>query len=104
MARKRDDLGRILMDCRALGLPEPELEYRFCDRRWRFDAAWPAYMVALEYDGGTWSGGRHVTGRGHESDARKRNAAILLGWRVFTTTPNMAAEMADILSEALGHD
>ena len=101
MSRKGDNLQRILIDCRAIGLPDAELEYRFCERRWRFDAAWPDQKVALEYDGGTWIGGPHTTGAGHESDARKRNAAILLGWRVFTCNDHMAAEMADTLKEAL---
>lgn len=51
-------------------------------RRWRFDFAWPRYMLALEVDGGVYSGGRHVRGRGFEGDIEKLNEALLLGWRV----------------------
>jgi len=71
-------------------LPEPEREVRFHDtRRWRFDFAWRAYRVAVEIDGGTFSGHKsHTSGRGIDADNEKRNAALELGWRVlvFTTT------------------
>jgi hypothetical protein len=33
--------------------------------------------------------GRHVTGKGFESDARKYNRAVLIGWRVLRFTPSM---------------
>lgn len=72
---------------RAHGLPTAEREYRFHDtRRWRFDFAWPDMHVAAEVDGGTWARGRHVTGRGFESDAEKTNAAVAAGWRVYRFT------------------
>ena len=72
---------------RAAKLPEPEREYRFdVKRRWRFDMAWPALMVAVECEGGTYSGGRHVTAVGFENDAEKYNAAVLQGWRVLRFT------------------
>jgi hypothetical protein len=35
--------------------------------------------------------GRHVTGKGFESDARKYNRAVLLGWKVLRFTPSMIA-------------
>lgn len=71
-------------------LPEPVREYRFHPtRRWRFDFAWPDAKVAVECEGGIWSRGRHVRGRGFESDCEKYNAATLLGWRVFRCTPGM---------------
>ena len=44
-------------------------------------------QLLIEIDGGTWTGGRHVTGSGHASDAEKRNAAVLLGYRPLTFTP-----------------
>jgi hypothetical protein len=45
---------RLLPLClRAAGLPEPIREYRFApSRRWRFDFAWPAAMLAVEVEGG----------------------------------------------------
>lgn len=67
--------------------PEPVREYRFdSTRRWRFDFAWPALKVAVECDGGTFTGGRHVRGTGFEKDAEKLNAAALQGWTVLRFT------------------
>jgi very-short-patch-repair endonuclease len=65
-------------------------EYRFSpDRRWRFDFAHPATRIAIELDGGTWSGGRHVQGAGFAADAEKHNAAMGAGWRVWHLTGEM---------------
>lgn len=75
--------------CRAVGLPEPVLELRFAPpRRWRFDLAFPAHKVAVEIDGGTWTGGRHTTGLGFLRDAEKLNEAALLGWLVLRVVPD----------------
>jgi very-short-patch-repair endonuclease len=67
-------------------LPEPEPQFRFCDRLWRLDFAWPDFMIAVEIDGGTYSGGAHVRGGGVQNDCDKRNRATELGWRVFRYT------------------
>lgn len=50
--------------------------------------AWIDLKVAVEVDGGTWSGGRHTTGSGFQADCEKVNEAVLMGWRVlrFTST------------------
>jgi hypothetical protein len=75
---------------RAAGLPAPVREHRFAPpRRWRFDYAWPACRLALEIEGGVWVGGRHVRGRGFESDCEKYSEAALRGWRVLRVTPAM---------------
>lgn len=74
-------------------LPLPEREYRFDpERRWRFDFAWPAHRVAVEVDGGVWTGGRHVRGAGFERDCEKFNAAQLAAWLVLRVTPAMVAD------------
>jgi hypothetical protein len=74
----------------AAGLPAPVLEHRFAPpRRWRFDLAWPDRMIALEVEGGVWTGGRHVRGKGFERDAEKYNAAQLRGWVVLRCTSAM---------------
>jgi len=71
----------------AARLPEPVAEYRFHEtRRWRFDFAWPALRVALECEGGTWSGGRHTRGDGFERDAEKYSEAAIQGWLVVRVT------------------
>ena len=75
---------------KAVGLPEPEREYRFHhSRRWRFDFAWPERKVTLEVDGGHWVRGRHTRGAGFEADAEKYNAATVHGWRVLRVTSTM---------------
>lgn len=55
-------------------------------RRWRFDFAWPDRMVAVECEGGTYTGGRHTTGVGFEKDAEKYDEAALRGWTVLRFT------------------
>ena len=75
---------------RSLELPEPERELRFAPpRRWRFDFAWGERDIAVEVEGGTWTGGRHVTGRGFENDCIKYNQAALMGWMVLRFTEGM---------------
>jgi hypothetical protein len=74
----------------AAGLPAPVREHRFAPpRRWRFDYCWPSLRLALEIEGGTWTGGRHVRGRGYERDCEKYNRAALLGWAVLRVTAAM---------------
>jgi hypothetical protein len=72
----------------ALGLPQPEREYRFHEtRRWRFDYAFPDRKVALEVEGVTPAGGRHQRVKGYSADIEKYNEAALLGWVVIRATP-----------------
>lgn len=64
-------------------------EYRFYEkRRWRFDFAFPEKdkMIAIECEGGVYSRGRHVRGKGFEDDCVKYNEATILGWRVLRAT------------------
>lgn len=56
-------------------------------RRWRFDYAIPSHKIAVEVEGGVWTGGRHTSPKGFLGDIEKYNSATLLGWRVFRTTP-----------------
>lgn len=64
-------------------------EYRFHPvRKWRFDYAIPSALVALEVEGGVWTGGRHVNPKGFLGDMEKYNTATLMGWAVYRTTPD----------------
>lgn len=74
------------------------------ERDWRFDFAWPPQHLALEVDGGTWNGGRHVRGAGYEEDCRKLNEALVRGWRVlrFTTDMVKSGEALELVERALG--
>lgn len=78
----------VLAWMKSQGLPEPTLEFRFCEsRRWRFDFSWLPQMVALEVEGGVWSRGRHGRGSGIVKDIEKYNAASVAGWTVLRVLP-----------------
>lgn len=79
----------LILQIRAVGLPEPVRELRFCpSRRWRFDFAWPDQRIGAEVEGGLW-GGRHVRPTGYTADCEKYNEAAIEGWRVVRFTAEM---------------
>ena len=63
-----------------------ELQFH-CTRKWRFDYAIPAAMVAIEVEGGAYTQGRHTRGKGFEADLEKYNTAESMGWHVLRVTP-----------------
>jgi hypothetical protein len=81
--------------CDKHGLPKPIPQYLFHEtRKWRFDFAWDQWLgfsknplVALEIDGGIYSGGRHTRGAGYRKDQEKMNEAVIIGWRVLHCQP-----------------
>jgi hypothetical protein len=80
----------LLFQLQLSGLPQPEREFVFHrKRKWRFDLAWPDLLIAVEVEGGIWTGGRHVRGQGYEADCEKYNEAQLAGWMVLRFTPGM---------------
>lgn len=80
----------LLLHIKVAGLPTPEQQVRFHPtRRWRFDFAFRAAMVAVEVDGATWTGGRHTRGAGFQADCEKLNEAALAGWLVLRFTRGM---------------
>jgi hypothetical protein len=56
------------------------------ERDFRFDFAWPSQCLAVEVDGGTYSGGRHTRGDGYAEDCEKQNEAVIRGWKVMRVT------------------
>ncbi len=83
------------------GSTELVCEHQFYPgRKWRFDFAHPQTKVAIELEGGIWSGGRHTRGKGFTQDCEKYNAAAIQGWRVFRLTSEMvnATELERISS------
>jgi len=92
-SKLEDKLVRILDNA---GVPAYQREHRFHPtRRWRFDFAWPEHKLAVEVEGGAWTGGRHTRGNGFVADCDKYNAATVLGWRVLRyTTSHLRDELA----------
>ena len=87
--------------CRDCGWPVPVAEYRFDPvRRWRFDLAWPDHALAVEIEGGLFTGGRHVQGAALIREYEKLNAATLAGWAVLLVVPRQITSGA--LSALLG--
>ena len=57
-------------------------------RRWRFDYAIPELKIALEVEGGIYTGGRHTRPKGFLGDIEKYNTAATMGWMLLRTTPS----------------
>ena len=99
-----NQIANFITDMQDQGLPEPETEYRFdAVRKWRFDFAWPADFVAVEVQGGIYTGGRECAVRELSRDMEKINAAQLLGWIVLLATPRQLAtlQFAELVRDAV---
>lgn len=71
------------------GLPAPVFEFVFAPpRKWRFDLALPEHKLAIEVQGGLFSGGAHVRGGHLLLEFEKINAASADGWRIIYRTPD----------------
>lgn len=79
------------------GIENPFREYVFHPtRKWRFDYCWPQHKIALEVEGGVWTGGRHTSGAGFMGDMEKYNEATALGWRILRITPSQLSKTATV--------
>ena len=81
----------MALHLRVAGITGYKREYIWhSTRKWRADFAWPKpQRILLEVEGGTYSGGRHVRGKGFEDDCIAYNEATLAGWRVLRVTGAM---------------
>lgn len=80
---KNDYKARFLRDIANAGIPAPTLEVKFHDtRKWRLDFAYPDRRIAIEYQGGNFSGGKggHSSIAGLMRDYEKFTEAALHGW------------------------
>ena len=106
----------VISAWKAIGLPVAVPEHPFePGRRWRFDFAWPALMVAVEVQGavhgtgrrcpkcGQRKAGRHTRGAALKKEWEKLNTAAARGWRVLYCEPRevTATAFTDQLEEAL---
>ena len=88
------------------GLPLGVGQYRFVPGRlYRFDRCWPERLVAVEVQGGIWTGGRHARGAGIAAECVKLSIAAALGWRVLPVTVEMieSGSAVDLIRQALDH-
>lgn len=53
---------------------------------WRFDFVITDQKVAIECEGGIYTGGAHVRGKYYEDNCAKYNTALVLGWKVIRVT------------------
>jgi len=91
--KKSDAETKLQFHIQDIGLPKPDSEVTFYDsRKWRFDFAWVELMLAVEVEGGTWTGGRHVRPKGFEDDCEKYNKAATMGWKVIRVTTTMIGD------------
>lgn len=87
-------------------LAVPEVKFHPV-RKWRFDFVINDCMlggsVALEVEGGVFTGGRHTRGSGFVKDLEKYNEAAAMGWRIIRCQPKdlCTTETLDLIKRAL---
>lgn len=85
--------GQIAAALNMLGI-SCEREYRFIkDRRFRFDIALPDHKIAIEFEGGVYSSGRHTRSTGYINDSKKYNLATMHGWKLLRYTTEITKEL-----------
>jgi hypothetical protein len=113
VAKKTELVSLFEWHLKLINIPDPQREYMFHEfRRWRFDYAWPQFMVAVELEGGIYRHGKpvfnvnpktgnvykstiksgHLTIEGYESDIVKYNTAVLDGWQLLRFTHRFVAD------------
>ncbi len=101
----KSDFFTIL--CRSDLKEECIKEHKFHPtRKWRFDYAIPRLKIAIEVEGGVWTGGRHVSPKGFLNDMEKYNTATIMGWRVLRTIPDELCSNAtlDMIRQIIRED
>jgi hypothetical protein len=83
----------VLFWVKALKLPIPQRNYRFCPtRKYEIDWAWPDLKIGIEIQGGIWSKGAHARPLNILRDMSKRNLLTEYHWRVWEFTPAEAID------------
>lgn len=98
----RDQMFLLMVKARKLPRPVPEFRFHPV-RKFRFDFAWTEQRLALEVEGGVWSGGAHGRGTGIVRDMEKATLAAEEGWRIIRVTPSNLAtqDTMDTIERAL---
>ncbi|MHB1023354.1 MAG: endonuclease domain-containing protein [Acidobacteriaceae bacterium] len=79
----------LALHIRASKLPAPIREFRFSERKYRADFAWPENKLLVEVNGGTWVKSGHSSGKGIARDYEKSNLAQRLGFVMLHFTGEM---------------
>lgn len=92
--------------CQDGGLPTPLPEYRFFPgRQWRIDYYFTNgdKRVALEVEGGVFTGGRHTRPKGFLGDIEKYNAMATMGILLLRVTPKdlLTRDTIDLVKRTL---
>ena len=96
----------LALGLKVYGIPFERERYLISGRKFRTDF-WiyhPIGSLAIEIDGGVWTGGRHGTGKGITRDCEKLNLLTLAGYRSlrFTTSMVMDGTAIDTILKAMG--
>lgn len=79
----------LLRQIKAVGLPTPQRYFKpIPDRDYSTDIAYPATMLLIEVDGGTWMKKSGHSGAGKERDCHKDALALILGYKTLRVTPS----------------
>ena len=100
---KMPDLFLKLLESKLKNV-EVVKEFKFHPvRNWRFDYAFPDYQVAVEVDGGVWTGGRHINPAGYINDMEKLNTAASMGWLVLriTTDDRFSSKTYELIEKTI---
>jgi very-short-patch-repair endonuclease len=82
--------------------PGWEPEYRFHPKRkFKLDYGNPKRKLAVEIEGGVWTGGRHIHPSGFLKDVEKYNILASMGWLLFRCTPSDFFNIGEYLSEVI---
>ena len=58
-------------------------EFQFLEsRKWRWDFCVPGENLAIELEGGLYTGGRHTRGPGYQEDLTKYQEGACMGWHI----------------------
>ena len=76
-------------DPKALSLVSEHPFARSVGRKFRFDRCSLDKRVAVEIQGGTWTGGRHTSPQGYRKDCEKLLIAAELHWQIIYLTSDM---------------
>lgn len=73
---------KLARELKALKINFEQEFYFHPERKWRADFHLVGKKILVEVEGGIWSGGRHIRGKGYLGDMEKYNAATMMGFQV----------------------